>query len=111
VTTYDYEAACARATTAQGLDPLIAALSAEGIVHGVAQTGGMCMAVTIPVGDRVFAVTHDDEDPTPWLLGRYKAAVWAGESDEDDGLAEAEYEPQDIPGVIATVRAYKGSPA
>lgn len=41
-----YDNACERAATEQGLDPLIAALTAAGVEHRVEQTGGLTMAVT-----------------------------------------------------------------
>ncbi len=56
----DYDAACKQATTNQGLDPVIAKLEAARIIHGLEQTGGFCMVVTVPIGERgTLAITDD----------------------------------------------------
>lgn len=71
-----YAEACAQAATDQGLDPMIARLTAEGITHEVAQTGGMCMVIEIRLGEQdypLLGVTLGDdmEDSNRWLVIRY----------------------------------------
>src|SRR3974390_3193759 len=47
----DYEAACKRAATDQGLDPVLSLLTGAGVPNSLDQTGGFCMAVHIPWGE------------------------------------------------------------
>lgn len=60
-TAVSYEARCDAATTAQGLDPAVAALRAAGIPVQVWQTGGFCMVAAVPdaEGEGVIAITGD----------------------------------------------------
>lgn len=76
MTDISYADACAQAATDQGLDPMIARLTAEGITHEVAQTGGMCMVIEIRLGEQdypLLGVTLGDdmEDSNRWLVIRY----------------------------------------
>lgn len=79
----DYEAACERAATIQGLDPITAALRATGIPHSVDQTGGMTMLVRVPlVNGRWLGINaegdYDREDESDnWYIRAYA-------SDEDE---------------------------
>jgi hypothetical protein len=81
----DYEAACREATTNQGLDPVVEALTAMGIPHAVEQTGGFTMAVTVKFhraiggGDGTFAITCD----VTYLLGFYAGTTWEDGEHED----------------------------
>jgi hypothetical protein len=75
----DYERRCREATTAQGLDPVVAALTAAGIQHAVEQTGGMTMVLTVPTGATSFlGVTRaeDDADEDRYLVGEYPTLDW-----------------------------------
>ncbi|MBS2550484.1 hypothetical protein KGQ19_26795 [Catenulispora sp. NL8] len=72
-----YGQACLAAATSQGLDPITAALSAAGIEHDVAQTGGFCMVVSVN-GPRKhwFGITASEKPGSAghWLLVRYSSA-------------------------------------
>jgi hypothetical protein len=66
----DYEKACKEAATRQGLDAVTERLTAEGIAHYVAQTGGFCMAVHVPIAgseERKVGITVDGPDGE-WLV-------------------------------------------
>lgn len=63
----DYDAACRKATTDQGLDPVIEALRAAGIPHELEQSGGYTMVVTVKVSEGMYAITNDGG----FLLGHY----------------------------------------
>lgn len=52
----DYQEACQRAATQQGLDPATEALTAAGVPNVTEQTGGMCMVVRV-----------QGEDPGVWI--------------------------------------------
>lgn len=60
-----YDRACAAATTDQGLDPTVAALTGAGIDHYVWQSGGFTMIVVVPLPDDTAAwiTTYDVPDP------------------------------------------------
>ena len=94
----DYEAACRKAATDQGLDPLTAALGAAGVGFAVEQTGGFCMAVTVPAEDGTWAVTDDG----CWYLGWYQGDAWS-ESGFPDHEVELPSEALDV--VVRTVRS------
>jgi hypothetical protein len=81
-----YAASCAAAATAQGLDPITAALAAAGVAYDVEQTGGWVMAVTVPVPAGVFALTAESTDPDrPYVLGFFPGNSWHdGEADPED---------------------------
>jgi hypothetical protein len=68
----DYDEQCKAATTDQGLDPVIEALTAAGIPHALEQTGGFTMAVTVEAPSGTFAVTKDDG----YMLGHYPDGLW-----------------------------------
>lgn len=76
----DYDERCKAATTDQGLDPVIEALTAAGIPHGLEQTGGFTMAVTVETPTGTFAITNDDG----YLLGHYPGGLW--ETSEGDAI-------------------------
>lgn len=52
----DYDAACKRAATEQGLNPVFDELRANDIAAELEQTGGMCMVAYVYAGDRDTAV-------------------------------------------------------
>jgi hypothetical protein len=70
----DYAEACRRAATAQGLDPIAAALTAAGIPVEIDQTGGftMCARIQHPDG-RYLYVTEEEHDPPAYMVGEYPA--------------------------------------
>jgi hypothetical protein len=87
----DYEAACKRAATEQGLDPVTEALQAAGLPVIIEQTGGMCMVAAVYDHDpeRWVWITESYDDPPPAYLvvaygdvGDYTADPYAG----DDGF-------------------------
>jgi hypothetical protein len=67
-----YDERCRWAATNQGLDPITARLTAEGIAHDVDQTGGftMCVRVDRPDGWYVY-VTDGEYGNGNWILGAY----------------------------------------
>jgi hypothetical protein len=74
-----YDRACTLATTNQGLDPVVAALTSAGIAHEVEQTGGFTTVPTVKVPAGVCAVTRNDDqddDETLYLLGFYPGDEW-----------------------------------
>jgi hypothetical protein len=98
-----YADACRRATTAQGLDPIIGALAAAGVVHDVEQTGGFCMMVRVPTPrSHHFGITVTEQSGTDrsghWLVVRYSDIEY------DDGEVIGEAMPTDE--VIALLRAH-----
>jgi hypothetical protein len=105
-----YEEACRLAASAQGLDPLTAALSAAGVEHEVEQTGGFCMVVTVPAHGFVLAMIHDSEEPDSeageWLLGVYTAKGWR---DGSEALVTAVHVTLDA--LLGVVASWTGEPA
>lgn len=80
---FDYEGACTRATTRQGLDPMVEALTAAGVTHAVEQTGGFCMVVTVTHPTGTWGVVDDGG----WYAVWYPDDTWhTGEADIDEGL-------------------------
>lgn len=77
----DYEAACKAAATAQGLDPLAAALDAAGVEYATEQTGGYCMTLTARTPLGVFAMVQDGLP----MVGLFPGRDWyeCGESAHD----------------------------
>jgi len=69
----DYDAICKEAATRQGLDPMIERLTAEGIKHYVAQTGGFTMVLYAHADDgSIFGMVNDwiiDDESRPWMIG------------------------------------------
>jgi len=84
-----YEDACKRAATDQGLDPITDALTAQGIEHRVAQTGGFCMVVEVPLGDSgaYVGITADGPSPERPCLVCYVSALAAQGEEEDEVIA------------------------
>jgi hypothetical protein len=83
-----YEANCTDATTRQGLDPMVARLTREGIEHQVEQTGGFTMVLTVTTRGGIVGVTFDpnayDPQPNSWIVGYYPGETWlTGEIDYD----------------------------
>jgi hypothetical protein len=91
----DYEERCRAATTDQGLDPVVAALTAAGIPHTVEQTGGMTMVLTVPTGPTSFlGVTlsesdHDDGYPS-YFVCEYPTLDWEDGETLNDNATLAE---------------------
>lgn len=70
-----YGQQCRKAASAQGLDPIMAKLTAEAVPFDLRQTGGFCMLVRVALrGDEYIGITADSEDFL--LVVRY-------ENDED----------------------------
>jgi len=66
------------ATTAQGLDPVVEALTGLDVEVEVEDTGGLTLAAVAPTDDGVVAITHegaDLEDPT-YLVATYRLPAW-----------------------------------
>lgn len=80
-----YDEACRKATTDQGLDPVIAALTAADIDHTVEQTGGFTMVVTVKAPTGTFGITDDGG----YLLGFYPGDSW--ENSYEGGREDADY--------------------
>lgn len=80
--TLDYDSACAEAATRQGLDPLTEALTKAGVTHGVEQTGGFTMVVTVKTHTGVWAVIADGTEPNPFLMAFYPGDTWADGGEE-----------------------------
>jgi len=81
----DYTSACNEAATAQGLDPITAALTAAGIDHDVAQTGGFCMVIEITSAHDAGAklcMTADTAEDGEALVCYLSADAAQGEADE-----------------------------
>lgn len=55
-----YEEKCAYFTTAQGLDPVVSAITESSRMVVVEQTGGFNMVATVPYVDGVWAVTYEE---------------------------------------------------
>jgi hypothetical protein len=73
----NYDAACAAATTAQGLDPVVARLKGEGFDVAVEQTGGFCMVATVQTFSRTYAIISDGQDPErPFCVGTFTTDAW-----------------------------------
>lgn len=114
-----YSAACARAATAQGLDPIVTALRAAGYPVDVEQTGGFCMVAYVPActsaridADRigitssetapVEAVGNENVEPT------YLVVVYNGDEDpEGDTLNDC----ATVTEVLAIVADYRDDDA
>ena len=95
-----YAAACERAATNQGLDPLTALLNRHGIPHVVEQTGGFTMVVRVTIGDAGDGDRSSDgpgghicinADGAPWLACFYPQDEWyqAGDSTDDRELSDS----------------------
>lgn len=91
----DYDARCKAAATHQGLDPIMDALEEAKIVHGVAQTGGFCMVVTVPQHGGVWGIVKDDVYYAVW----YPGDTWH-EGPAEDGV---EHETASLEGLVELV--------
>jgi hypothetical protein len=108
-TNLDYDARCARATTAQGLDPVVKALTDAGIPVHVWQTGGFCMvaAVRDEQGTGVIVITGD--------VGAY----WYPDDDLQEDCAEIACAPsggvyetaEQLADLVARITAFRASGA
>lgn len=73
----DYEAACKRATTDQGLDPVLAVLAEAGITAQSEQTGGFTMVVMVHAPDGAYlGITASESSP-----GRYTVCLYQTDND------------------------------
>ncbi|WP_251153673.1 hypothetical protein [Cellulosimicrobium sp. Marseille-Q4280] len=79
---FDYTAAGATAATTQGLDPVIAALTAAGITAVVENTGGWTMVATVTVPGGVAAIIEDGTDL--YAVSQYRGDAWR-EGEEEYG--------------------------
>lgn len=82
-----YDARCVTATTEQGLDPVVARLSAEGFPVQVNQTGGFTMVATVTDSrdGRVFGITYYGPG---FLLCEYPSMAFANGEEEHDYRTE-----------------------
>lgn len=80
----DLDAQIAAATTAQGLDPVIAALTAAGQAFTVEQTGGFCMAVVADHGSEVDVLTSEGDGL--FFVATYQRDDW---NEGGDAIGEA----------------------
>lgn len=85
---YDYDAACRRAATNQGLDPIVSRLRAERIPAQIEQTGGFCMTVGI-----YHEADMDEDGPRPYLWIT-TTSEW-GENADPDAWVVCEYQWDD----------------
>ncbi|WP_156250885.1 hypothetical protein [Pseudactinotalea terrae] len=74
----NYAARLAAATTVQGLDPVVAALTDLGIQIEVEDTGGLTLAAVAPTEDGVVAITHEgvDLEDFTYLVATYRHPAW-----------------------------------
>lgn len=79
----DYAIACAQATTSQGLDPVVQTLTEREITHGIAQTGGFCMVVTVPHDSGIWGVINEGEH---YLAAWYSGDAWENSGEEGASL-------------------------
>lgn len=93
----NYDEKCAAATKAQGLEPVMDALEEARVVHGVEQTGGFCMAVTVPQLGGTWAIVKDGAYICVW----YPGDTWR-EGPAEDGV---EHEAESLEELVALVRA------
>jgi hypothetical protein len=82
----NYEEACARAATRQGLDPVIETLTAAGLDADAVNTGGFTMVACVyrPGTDRYVGITAYDgvaPDPDTYLVCGYDDAHEMGDAD------------------------------
>lgn len=73
-----YEETCKRAATNQGFDPIMETLAAAGVEYSLDQTGGFCMAVSVPVpgGAYVFGSDFTLEGQGHVDMGFFPGASW-----------------------------------
>lgn len=81
-----YDAACLNAATAQGLAPVLNALTVAGIDHTLEQTGGFTMVVTVKAPTGIFGITASDDQDNMFLLGFYPGTSWS----DNEGCDEHE---------------------
>lgn len=88
-----YLVACKAAATAQGLDPVVEALTGAGIEVDVEQTGGFTMVAVVRGANGVVAIIDDtlDADATEktYLVGLHLGTAWQ-DGDEAAGHQNAE---------------------
>lgn len=89
----DYDLACNSAATNQGLDPVIAALSAAGIPHDLEQTGGFVMVITVQAPTGTYAITASETEADQYVLGFYPGTTWTTGPHEDIDYADEPLEP------------------
>lgn len=93
----DYATACATAADAQGLTPIMDALTAAGIAHDLKQTGGFCMLVSVPLRRGEY-IGISGEGEGHLLVVDY-------ESDEDPE-GETLYDGDDVDAAVAAIRRH-----
>lgn len=100
----NYDATCAAATTRQGLDPVVARLTAEGIDHAVEQTGGFCMVVVArpagPDGPAVPVASDGMDADHPYGSSVYPPGMWEEGCYED----ATHYLDADLDGLVRIIR-------
>jgi len=102
---YDYARACERATTDQGLDPVVARFTAEGLPITVDQTGGFTMVARVQPregrGEPWIGITEEDSgdgiDAPTYLVCEY--------ANEDDFEGTIRSTDADLDQVVAFARA------
>lgn len=100
----EYEQSVAAATTNQLLDPLIAALRDANVEHGLEQTGGMTMAVTVRHPRGVWGINFDrHQEMNGKPIPVYRASWFPGVAwDEGGEHTDTRYGP--IPSILMHVR-------
>jgi hypothetical protein len=93
--TLTYTDRCVAAATAQGLDPVVDALTAAGLPVELEQTGGFTMVATVRSLSGVVTVTDDDG---------YSVARFTGTSWDDGDCAETYTFGLDLAAMLDTVR-------
>lgn len=101
-----YLAACQAATTAQGLDPVVAALKRAGYPVDVEQTGGFTMVAVVPAADPAHGVVAITDDGTPdaprYMVGVYAGDTWETGNGEDNVPTRF---ADDVEGMVSDVHA------
>jgi hypothetical protein len=98
----DYDTACEKATTAQGLDPACEALRAAGIGYDVQQTGGFCMVLTVArKAQLMLAITQSDSIDCGYMVTLYTVDEWENGAEQNQILAWS----ATVDGVVAYARA------
>lgn len=94
--TLSYSERCKLATTAQGLDPVVDALTAAGLPVEVEQTGGFNMVATVRAPGVVVGIIDDATG--------YLACVYWGDAWDEGGEAEAQSENLTLDQLVEYVR-------
>ena len=101
---YDYDGACERATTDQGLDPVVARMKADHMPIAVDQTGGFTMVARVQVhegrGAPWIGITEEDSGDgidAP----RYLVCMYANEDDYEGTIITCEADIDELAVLVA----------